>query len=50
MEVLDILTDLNRALGTTTVMVLHDLHLAARHTDRLVAVWEGDRTPRPRRW
>lgn len=40
-EVLDLLTDLNRTRGTTIVMVLHDLNLAARYADRLVAVAEG---------
>jgi iron complex transport system ATP-binding protein len=40
-EVLDLLTDLNRQRGTTIVMVLHDLNLAARYADRLVAVREG---------
>lgn len=40
-EVLDLLTDLNRTRGTTIVMVLHDLNLAARYADRLVAVCEG---------
>ncbi|MBS42408.1 MAG: cobalamin/Fe(3+)-siderophore ABC transporter ATP-binding protein [Nocardioides sp.] len=40
-EVLDLLTDLNRQRGTTVVMVLHDLNLAARYADRLVAVREG---------
>ena len=40
-EVLDLLTDLNRARGTTIVMVLHDLNLAARYTDHLVALREG---------
>ncbi|MGX1225527.1 iron complex transport system ATP-binding protein [Streptomyces ambofaciens] len=30
-EVLDLLTDLNRTRGTTIVMVLHDLNLAARY-------------------
>ena len=33
-EVLDLLTDLNRSRGTTVVMVLHDLNLAARYADR----------------
>ena len=37
-EVLDLLTDLNRERGTTIVMVLHDLNLAARYADELVAV------------
>jgi iron complex transport system ATP-binding protein len=40
-EVLDLLTDLNRARGTTVVMVLHDLNLAARYADELVAVRDG---------
>ncbi len=40
-EVLDLLTDLNRLRGTTIVMVLHDLNLAARYADHLVAVREG---------
>ncbi len=40
-EVLDLLTDLNRARGTTVVMVLHDLNLAARHADLLVAMAGG---------
>jgi iron complex transport system ATP-binding protein len=40
-EVLDLLTDLNRQRGTTVVMVLHDLNLAARYADRLVAMSQG---------
>ena len=40
-EVLDLLTDLNRERGTTIVMVLHDLNLAARYADRLVAMAGG---------
>lgn len=40
-EVLDLLTDLNRARDTTVVMVLHDLNLAARYADLLVAVADG---------
>ena len=40
-EVLDLLTDLNRARGTTIVMVLHDLNLAARYADHLVALADG---------
>ncbi len=40
-EVLDLLTDLNRDRGTTIVMVLHDLNLAARYADELVAVKDG---------
>lgn len=37
-EVLDLLTDLNRSRGTTIVLVLHDLNLAARYADRLVVL------------
>jgi len=40
-EVLDLLTDLNRARGTTVLMVLHDLNLAARYADRLIAMAGG---------
>lgn len=40
-EVLDLLTDLNRDRGTTIAMVLHDLNLAARYADHLVAVSDG---------
>ncbi|NQX30016.1 ABC transporter ATP-binding protein [Microbacteriaceae bacterium VKM Ac-2854] len=40
-EVLDLLTDLNRSRGTTIVMVLHDLNLAARYADRLIALADG---------
>ena len=40
-EVLDLLVDLNKQRGTTIVMVLHDLNLAARYADHLVAMKEG---------
>jgi iron complex transport system ATP-binding protein len=40
-EVLDLLTDLNHGRRTTVVMVLHDLNLAARYGDYLVAMHEG---------
>nr|WP_245354751.1 ABC transporter ATP-binding protein [Brachybacterium sacelli] len=40
-EVLDLLTDLNRARGITIVMVLHDLNLAARYSDQLVMISDG---------
>jgi len=40
-EVLDLLTDLNSTRGTTIVMVLHDLNLAARYSDHLVALSAG---------
>jgi iron complex transport system ATP-binding protein len=40
-EMLDLLADLNARRGTTIVMVLHDLNLAARYADHLVAMREG---------
>jgi len=40
-EILDLLTDLNRKYGTTIVMVLHDINLAARYADCLFALRQG---------
>ena len=40
-EVLDLLCSLNRTLGRTIVMVLHDLNLSARYADHLVALRGG---------
>ncbi|WP_376784081.1 ABC transporter ATP-binding protein [Leifsonia aquatica] len=40
-DVLDLLLDLNAARGATIVMVLHDLNLAARYADHLVAMRDG---------
>ncbi len=40
-EVLDLLTDLNRTRGTTIAMVLHDLNLAARYADELIVMSSG---------
>ncbi|MCM5704507.1 ABC transporter ATP-binding protein [Larsenimonas salina] len=41
MEVLELLQTLNRDQGKTVVMVLHDLNLAARYADHIVAIKEG---------
>ena len=41
LDLLDLLTDLNRERGTTIVMVLHELNLAARYADHLVMMREG---------
>jgi iron complex transport system ATP-binding protein len=41
-EVLDLLADLNQTRGTTVVMVLHDLNLAARYAHHLVAMRNGE--------
>jgi iron complex transport system ATP-binding protein len=40
-EVLDLVVRLNRERGRTVVMVLHDLALAARYSDRLVVLGDG---------
>ena len=40
-EVLDLLADLNHREGTTIVMVLHDLNLAARYADHLIVMSAG---------
>jgi iron complex transport system ATP-binding protein len=42
MEVLDLLTDLNRRDGRTVVLVLHDLNQACRYGHHLVAIRDGD--------
>jgi iron complex transport system ATP-binding protein len=40
-EILDLLTDLNRKRGTTIVMVLHDINLSARYADHIFALQKG---------
>ncbi len=40
-ELLDLLRDLNHDRGTTVVMVLHELNLAARYADHLVVMSAG---------
>jgi iron complex transport system ATP-binding protein len=40
-EVLDLLRELNRETGRTIVLVLHDLNLASRYSDHLIAMAEG---------
>ena len=40
-DVLDLVHLLHREFGRTVVMVLHDLNLAARYADRLVAMKDG---------
>lgn len=41
LDVLDLLTDINRERGVTMVAVLHDLNLACRYADHLVAMKDG---------
>jgi iron complex transport system ATP-binding protein len=40
-ELLDLLTDLNRTTGTTIVVVLHDVNLACRYADHMIAMKDG---------
>ncbi|WP_292836045.1 ABC transporter ATP-binding protein [Microbacterium sp.] len=40
-EILDLIRDLNDDNGTTIVMVLHDMNMAARYADHLVALSSG---------
>lgn len=40
-EVLDLLVDRNRERGSTVVVVLHDLNLACRYADHLIAMADG---------
>lgn len=40
-EVLDLLVDLNQSRGTTIVLVLHDINLAARYSDELIVMQQG---------
>ena len=41
LEVLELLYDLNRSQGCTIAMVLHDLNLAARFSDCMIAIRSG---------
>lgn len=40
-EILDLLTDLNRSRGCTILMVLHDINLSARYADYIFAMRQG---------
>lgn len=40
-EVLELVRSLNRELGLTIIMVLHDLNLAARYSDYMYAIKDG---------
>ena len=40
-EILDLLTDINKKHNTTIVMVLHDINLSARYADYLFAIKDG---------
>jgi iron complex transport system ATP-binding protein len=48
-EVLDLLTDLNQRRETTMVIVMHDLNLACRYADHLIAMTDGSITARAAR-
>jgi iron complex transport system ATP-binding protein len=42
LEMLDMIWKLNRVEGRTVVMVLHDLNMAARYADHLIAMRDGE--------
>lgn len=42
MEVLELIKDLNESLGITVVMVLHDLNQAARYSDTIYVLNQGE--------
>lgn len=42
LEILELLVKLNKENGTTIVMVLHDLNLAAKYSDNLIAIKDGE--------
>jgi len=41
LDVLELVADLNRTYGRTIVMVLHDLNLAIRYADHIIALRDG---------
>jgi len=41
LEVMELLAELNRHLDKTVIMVLHDLNLAARYSDHMIALKDG---------
>lgn len=41
LEVLEVIAQRNREEGTTVVMVLHDMNLASRYSDHIIAVKDG---------
>jgi iron complex transport system ATP-binding protein len=41
MEVLELVKELNEALGITVIMVLHDLNQAARYSDKIYVLMKG---------
>lgn len=43
-EILDLLTELNRKRRTTIIMVLHDINLSARYADYIFAMHNGKLT------
>ncbi len=42
LEVLELVKELNKALGITVVMVLHDLNQAVRYSDRIMVINNGN--------
>ncbi len=42
LEILELIKDLNKSLGITVIMVLHDLNQAARYSDKIYVLKEGN--------
>lgn len=42
LEVLELVKELNEALGITVIMVLHDLNQAIRYSDKIYVIMEGE--------
>ncbi len=42
METLELVKDLNKTLGITVIMVLHDLNQAARYSDKMIVINNGE--------
>lgn len=42
-EVLELVRELNKEMGMTVIMVLHDLNQAAKYSDQIVVVQKGER-------
>src|SRR5699024_8829635 len=42
-EVLELVRELNQDMGMTVIMVLHDLNQAARYSDQIIVIQDGER-------
>ncbi|NLK64593.1 MAG: ABC transporter ATP-binding protein, partial [Tissierellia bacterium] len=42
METLEMIKELNKTLGITVIMVLHDINQAARYSDKMMVIHDGE--------